>query len=62
MGKQTIVAAELIKDLNAEIQGLRAELSKARIENHRVERKLQKAVGQLRLMHQDRDFSLLPPE
>lgn len=51
------VAAEVIRDLNDEIQALRVELARERIERHKAEKERKVAIGQVRLMRQDRDFT-----
>ena len=53
-----MVQAELIKELNEEIQGLRIELTREKLDKRRIRRERDRAIGQVRLMNQDREYEV----
>ena len=50
--------AELIKELNDEIQGLRVELMRQKLDKRRIRNQRDAAIGQVRLMNQDREYEV----
>ena len=53
-----MVQAELIKELNDEIQGLRVELTREKLDKRRIRKERDSAIGLVRLMNQDREYEV----